>query len=78
MARSFSGNRVIARQLKPKIQKRILYSYDVLCYVYCRYGQAQAPGPWLPQSGYQAPPPVTTKVGASSGTCTVMCFMKNH
>ena len=78
MVRSFSGKQVVARQLKPKMQKRILYSYDVLCYVYCRYGQAQAPGPWQPQSGYQAPPLVTPKVGASSGTSAVMCFTKNH
>lgn len=30
------------------------------------YGQVQATGPWQPQLGYQAPPPVTPKVGVSS------------
>ena len=78
MVRSFSGKRVVVRQLRPNRQKITLYGCDVLCYVHCRYGQAQAPGPWQPQPGYQAPPPVTPKVAASSDTVRLfMCFTKS-
>ena len=59
---------MVVRQPRPNRQKLTLNDCDVLCRLYCRYGQAQAPGPWQPQPGYQAPPPVTPKVGASSGT----------
>lgn len=75
---SFSGKGVIAWQLRPTMQKRILYGSDILCYVYCRYGQAPAPGPWQQQLGYQAPPPITPKAGATSGTSVFFCFTKNR
>lgn len=79
MVRGFSGKQVISRQLRPKIQKWIVYACGELCYVYCRYGQAQAPGPWQQQPSYQAPPPVTPKVGASSGMFLhiPVCFTNN-